>query len=371
MGDNNGRSGLISRRMTTPDTSKTQEERYEPLELAIYSRSPLGYWGTTIALFVFSMGSYALIATLTQRPPLIEFNEDGSWHADNVVYIAFVLSAIFTAAPAISENGRRYWERFAVEMAATVPEAAKPLALQFGDGRLSVKKRPIYRWLLVFGLIGALIQNAIIMVFMGATPLFYLGTVGLWFLLTSPLLYGMGLRAGYDVSREGGELKRFIREHVEIDLFHLDRLDIYGRIGLRAALSWMIMAAVLLLFVVDPRQIWAGLVGLGFAGAGALTIFTSAVRPVHDKIRAAKEAELQRIHEAMAEQRERALSGDSEAAGALAGLTDYEIWIQQRPEWPISPTVTLRFSLYVLIPVVPIIGSYLFENIADFVLLGG
>ena len=115
----------------------------------------------------------------------------------------------------------------------------------------------------------------------------------------------------------------------------------------------------------------AGLAGMAFATMGAIMVFTSAVRPVHDKIREAKAAELDRIHEAMAEQRERALAGDPEAAGALAGLTDYEQWIEKRPEWPLSPSVTTRLALYVLIPILPIIGSYVFELVADFVIARG
>ncbi len=348
-----------------------QDQFYEPFELAIYSRSPLGFWGTTLSLLLISVGSYALIATITQRPALIEIDANGQWYVESVVWIAFVLSMIFTTAPALSENGRQYWSRYTPEMAHSVPEAIKPLALRFGDGRLTVRTRPVYRLMFVIGGIIALVQNALILTFMETTPLAYLGTVGLWFLLISPLLYGMGLRAGYDVVREGRELKSLIRDHVEVDLFHLDRLDVFGSIGLRAAFSWMIMAAVLLLFIVDPSQIWAGLVGIGLAGAGALTIFTSAVRPVHDKIKAAKAAELARIHEAMAAHRDEALAGNGDAAAALAGLTDYEIWIQQRSEWPISPTVTLRFALYVLIPVVPIVGAYLFEKLADQIFMGG
>ncbi|MBR9825122.1 MAG: hypothetical protein GYB36_04870 [Alphaproteobacteria bacterium] len=356
--------------MRTLETSSPIEDRYEPLELAIYSRSPLGFIGTTLSLFLLAAGSFALIATITQRPPLIEHAADGSWQVDGLVWIAFVLSMIFTTAPALNENGRRYWLKYSPRIAENVPESVKPYALAFGDGRLPISKRHIYRILLLVGLIGSIVQNFIVMIMMEATPLFYLGTVGLWFLLISPLLYGFGLRAGYDVARESKELKALIRDHVEVDLFHLDRLEVFGTIGLRAALSWMVMAAVLLLFVVDPEQIWAGLVGMPLAGAGAFTIFTSAVRPIHDKIRAAKAQELTRIHEEMAKQREKALSGDSEAAGALAGLTDYELWIQQRPEWPISPGVTLRFTLYILIPVVPIVGSYVFEIAADILILG-
>ena len=50
---------------------------------------------------------------------------------------------------------------------------------------------------------------------------------------------------------------------------------------------------------------------------------------------------------------------------ALAGLTDYERWIEQRSEWPLSLSTGLRFAFYILIPLLPIIGSYAFERVAD------
>lgn len=361
----------MSRRMSEGPEKTESDERFEPFELALYRRSPLGFWGTTLALFLLAAGSYALISTLTQQPPLIEIRADGSRGLPDVAWIAFVLSLIFTAGPALTENGRQYWARFAPKVAETVAVEARTAALNFGDGRLPASTRQMYRLMALLGVLGGLGQNALIIVFQGAPVHLYLGSVGLWFVLVSPPLFAVGFRAGYDVAREGGALKKLIREHLEIDLFHLDRLNIYGSIGLRAALSWMVMAAILLLFLVDANQLWSGLIGVGFAVIGAVSVFTSAVRPVHDRIRAAKAAELERIHEAMAEQRERALSGDPEAASALAGLTDYEIWIEQRPEWPLSPGVTTRFAFYILIPVVPIAGSYVFEKFADLMIAGG
>ena len=40
-------------------------------------------------------------------------------------------------------------------------------------------------------------------------------------------------------------------------------------------------------------------------------------------------------------------------------------------EATVSAGVTTRFSLYVLIPVIPIIGSYVFEKLADQFVSGG
>lgn len=357
--------------MTSKPESKPGGERYEPYELALYRLSPLGYWGTTACLFLLAAGSCVLVATLTQRPPLIEINADGTRGVPDVLWIAFVLTLIFTAAPALSQSGYRYWNKFAPKIAETVRPEGRDEALAFGDGKIPAESRRTYQLMTVFGILTGIGLNVVIMLVQGATVSQYLTSIGIWFLITSPMLYATGLRAGYDVAREGRALKHLVREHLEVDLYHLDRLSVYGSVGLRSALSWMVMAAILLLFMVDPSQLLSGLIGMAFATIGAIMVFTSAVRPVHDKTREAKAAELDRIHEAMAEQRERALAGDPEAAGALAGLTDYEQWIEKRPEWPLSPSVTTRLALYVLIPILPIIGSYVFELVADFVIARG
>ena len=109
---------------------------------------------------------------------------------------------------------------------------------------------------------------------------------------------------------------------------------------------------------------------VGVSVLGGLFLLTSAVHPVHKEICAAKQAELGRIHAEMDRVRNRALAGDAEAASALAGLTDYEVWITNRPEWPVSSGVSTRFSLYILLPLLPILGSYIFEKIADQLVTG-
>ncbi|MDM7984947.1 MAG: hypothetical protein QUV02_10880 [Maricaulis sp.] len=317
---------------TRPDP---HTDRFTPIESLLYRHSPLGFWGTTLAVFTVSFGSFLLICQLTQRPAIYEIAADGSITFPSVVWIGFVLSMILTTALSLSENGTRLWKAVEADLILTLDAGGEAAAQALAAG-VPVSWRGRY------------------------LGFFFAGAAA-----------GLGVRAGVDVARESGELKRIVREHLVVDLYHLDRLHVLGRIGLRAALSWLLMAAVLLLFVVDPTQMLVGIVAVMISIAGGLIVFTSAVRPAHDQIRAAKAAELERIHDRMALLREPALAGDVEAASALAGLTDYEIWIEQRPEWPLSPTVAQRFALYILIPVLPIIASYLFEKAADLLLLGG
>lgn len=354
-----------------PETHTTPHpDRFTPIESLIYRHSPLGFWGTTIAIFLVSFGSFLLICQITQRPPIYEIAADGSMTFPNVVWIGFVLSMILTTALSLSENGVRLWRAVEEELVLTLNADGEHAARAFAAG-VPTSWRSRYLSFFFAGALAGLGFNVFMIVVNVGSFGLYVQSVGLWFLVFAPILYGLGVRAGVDVARESGELKRIVREYLVVDLYHLDRLHVLGRIGLRAALSWLLMAAVLLLFVVDPTQMVVGIIAVMIAIGGGLMVFTSAVRPAHEQIRAAKAAELERIHDRMAQLREPALAGDVEAASALAGLTDYEIWIEQRPEWPLSPTVAQRFALYILIPVLPIIASYLFEKAADLLLLGG
>jgi hypothetical protein len=365
--------------------------RFVNTEAVVYRRSPLGFFGTTLAIFLLAFGSFILIAELTGRPSMFEifdagalaemsethqqalsqrlsFQFDGRLYVlEQVAWIGFVLSMIFTAAIALAENGRQVWKSFEAQLIASLPTSGHADARSLTDGTPG-SWRKHYRVFFFVGALSGLIFNIFMMFANNANLWQYVQSIGLWFLIFSPLLYGLGLRAGVDVARESGEIKRLIHQHLEIDLFHLDRLQVYGHIGLRGALSWLIMAAVIMLFVVDPSQAWSAVITVILSGAGGVFVLVSAIQPVHQKIRLAKEAELDRVHAEMALCRDRALGGDATASSALAGLTDYEQWIEKRSEWPLSPSVTQRFALYVLIPVIPIVGSYVFERMVDQIL---
>ncbi|WP_203291128.1 hypothetical protein [Maricaulis parjimensis] len=365
----------------TENTPKTATEPgfFQPAEVHAYRLSPFGFRLTTLLIFAVLYGAYILIAELSSGPSLFETGPDGQVLLTRVAWIAIVLSLIFTAGTAFTENGMRLWALEADDLAAALGGAGAEEARKLPLG-IPVSWRGRYVILFLAGAAAGLGFNVFMILGNGFTISGYLGSVGLWFLLVSPFLYGIGFRAGADVARESGVLKAIIREHLEVDLFHLDQLEVFGRIGLRSARTWMIMAAIILLFLINPNapdelfatdQLGMTIPVVTASVLGGLFLLASALYPVHAKIRAAKQAELDRIHGEMAQMRDKALSGDAEAASALAGLTDYEIWVNNLREWPVSASVTTRFSLYILLPVIPIVGSYLFENLADRLVSGG
>lgn len=360
-------------------TGPEDRTHFEPFEMRLFRLSPLGPALTALAILVASYGSYVLISVLTQRPPVFVTGDTGGLVLVHVAWIAFVLSLIFTAGTTFTEMGQRVWAAETPAVLETVTPQGQEAARNLGRG-VPVRLRRRYASMFLVGGAVGLVFNAFLIANSDYSLLSYLGSVGLWFILFSPLLYGTGFRAGVDVARESGAIKHLIRNHLAVDLFHLERLHVFGRIGLRAARSWLIMAGILLLFLINPnqpnalfdaRQLWVTVPAICASVAGGAVVLTSALHPVHVRIREAKQAELDRIHAEMAAMRDRALAGDPQAASALAGLTDYEIWVNARPEWPVSAGVTTRFSFYVLIPVIPIIGSYVFEKLADQFVAGG
>lgn len=355
----------------SPDQTQILDPaRFTPVETAIYRLSPLGFRGTTLAILVVAFGCFALVAELTGRPHLGYLDGAGGWTWNSVSWIGFVLSLVLTAAIALAELEGRRWAVEQTSLRAAVDETGQ-------DDAAAICKGAPRSWLGIYriasgaGLITGILFNVYILMGEGISLLEYAQSIGLWFLFFLPWLFMFGFRAGISVARRRRELRQLILQHVSIDLYHLDRLDVFGRVGLRAATSWLVMAGVLLLFVADRSQLWIAIPCIGLAVLGGLVALTGALRPIQAKILAAKGAELDEVHRQMARARERAFAGDDAAASALAGLTDYEVWIERRPEWPISTSVTLRFGLYILIPVLPILGSYLFEKFADRIVYGG
>ena len=346
------------------------KERFTLLEARFFELSPLGFWPTLLAVFLFAFGSALAIAHFTQQPPILdEIGTSGVYRLEPVLWVCFVLSLILTAALGLAESGRRMWVRETRQLAAALKPEGEAAAKALVDGA-PANWRGRYTGFLIGGVLAGFGVNIAIMLAMGAPVGAYFSSIGLWFFLFSSPLYALGLRAGVDLARESGELRSVIRDHLHVDLLNLERLQVFGRIGLRGALSWMIMAAIMLLFVLDPSaeagseiNAIATLIALPLAGVGGTVIFISAVSPVRKAVQSAKTAEIEAIRVRISEERGRILDPQAETRGKLAELLAYQDWVEKRPEWPISAPVTTRFALYVLIPAIPWFGAALADRI--------
>lgn len=156
-----------------------------------------------------------------------------------------------------------------------------------------------------------------------------------------------------------------------VDLLHPEELVRCGRRGLRAAFLWIGGSSIASIIFVDQQFSW--LIGLVLAatvsvGTGA---FLLPLRGLHRRIRDEKDAELERVRDAIHRNRETLLGTDSEAAAAamrMPGLLAYEHRIASVNEWPIHTHEIVRFGLLMLLGLGSWLGGALVGHVVDFLL---
>lgn len=185
----------------------------------------------------------------------------------------------------------------------------------------------------------------------------------IWFTIFIPLSIGLLFRAFVSSQLSDGVMRRAAREGYRHDTLRPERSFVFGRLALRGALTWFLMAAIIMLFFVHGVGSIGAVLTAVVAIGGALSSLIGPLTAVRGEIRKAKETELDRLHAAMREARSGALNGDAGAAQRLGGLAAYEQAVRASPDWPVSAPVTTRFFLYILIPIVPWFGSAMAERI--------
>lgn len=160
----------------------------------------------------------------------------------------------------------------------------------------------------------------------------------------------------------------------ELDVLDLRHMRIFGRIGLRLALLWIIgMTLFSFLTLFDSASHRAAtLLGLG-AGtlltvAIASLAFVIPTRTIRQRIRLAKRMQLGSVDAKARRVRDAALTGDAAAYGRLADLLAYRAYVESVREWPIDTSMLLRFTLYLLIPLGSWVSGALVERLVDAVL---
>tara|TARA_R110002072_G_scaffold66640_5_gene164117 strand:+ start:215 stop:1276 length:1062 start_codon:yes stop_codon:yes gene_type:complete len=346
------------------DSTREIATRHHNLEGWVFAHSPLGFWATSLLLFAIPVACYMGLAWLTGFP-LLEVAADGTRRADGALVFALLLSTIFTAALSLAGAPARHNLQLRSDLALTLKDGMAAVddfaSAHDGDARRNILA-------IVVGLIVGLGINiypigAIVRTDIGD----YVRSPGLWFLIMSPILFILLVRAILAMRQEGPAVRALSRDQLIVDLDHPDRLHVYGRLALRNALSWLIFAAIGMAFLASGAS-WAGAIPI-MGGAILLAGFSflNAMRAVHDRIRDEKAHALDQVRIHLSELRDEAFAGDRTAMTALAGLTAYEARLEKLREWPVSAPVTTRFALYILIPAAAWIGAALAERLVAFV----
>ena len=152
-----------------------------------------------------------------------------------------------------------------------------------------------------------------------------------------------------------------------VDLLRPSALTPFARRGLRTAFQWIGGSSIASLILVNQGFSWpTGLVLVGTLGIGTFA-FLLPMRGLHRRLRAAKEAELERVHAAIERARDGLLNetGVSAEAVRMPGLLAYEQRIAATPEWPLDAPQIARFGLVVALGLGSWVGGAVIERLVN------
>ena len=315
-------------------------------EQALYRASPLGIWGTTLAIFLILLATFVVALAADRYAPFL--NNDHGWSLRPGVWPGCVLSLLIAVALGMQRYVRSRDCADEAELRAVLPECREyELRTYSAEGQRQL------RWATIFGVLAGAAPTlvAVPRALITTHPAMYF-----WFAVVDSLVGALFAR-GIVQSGRGTRTWAYGIEHgLTIDLLRIDSLSVIGRHGARNALIWFSVAAVIFLFLIGNNMDAATFVILLLAAAMGIWIFLSPMQLVHRRIRAAKQVELESIRREI--QRARAQAPQDPAAAAkLQGLLAYETRIETVREWPFDQPTALRVGAYVLIPAIPWFGQ--------------
>lgn len=315
-------------------------------EQTLYNISPLGTLGTTLAILLVFLGTFAAALAIDRYPPAA--HAASGWTLSPGVWPAFVLSLLVTVA-----LGMQRYVRLKDHDDDAVLETIMPGCREFEARMLDARGR---RGLRIATLLGAILGAGATWAFVPHSVIAAHPAMYLWFGLVQAVVTALFAR-GIVASARGAESWAFaIDNGLVVDLLRIDSLNIIGRQGARNALIWFSVAAVIFLFFIGNNMGWMTLAILALAAVMGLWIFIRPMERVHRRIRAAKQAELEAIRCAIAGAYAQA-SQDAAAAAKLQGLLAYEARIEAVREWPFDQPTAIRVAAFVLIPAIPWFGQ--------------
>jgi len=327
-----------------------QSDRKAYFEQRLFVLSPFGTFPTALILFIALVGSYAIVALL-QQTPAVAVTASGIAF-DGRTQSALILSLMLCTALFLQRYAR-VREREEREAFAAI--------LRDGDtqSRQLVSLTPPTQrlwWATGIGLVLGLGLSWALFTRGAATSLRSTPALMVWFTVVTTLLT-MSFTRGIELGRAGTRsARKMFDSHLQIDLLRIDNLSVLGRSAARHALIWFAVGAVACLFFVSGglTRFTVSLIAL-FAALGIGSFFGT-MEHVHQKIRAAKHAELERIRGQIDPLRT-AAANDPSAATRLQGLLAYETRVSQAQEWPFDQTTLVRVGASALILTVPWFGQ--------------
>lgn len=321
-----------------------------PATLLRFLVDRLRYPLTTIGVAVFGVLFSIFLLTGTFRPELqhqrIDVTESTGLSLLMSIlpaYLLMCLAAQVRGMPAVRDR-----------LHALLPASFRGLATRLDDGRLW--------WLgIALGLTFAYTSNINwpALSFSPADDRFWwsMGTAfGQFFLWgTVGLMLYMKLYNGVLMHRMG--------RRVSVDIFNLDRLNLFGRTGINDLLIVAGAMALTPLQSLDQEFHWDNYENAVLVGVpSAILLILLPTWAVHRRIAAAKRQQVALINDEI-DKLPKSLEPD--AVLGLNALLDRRHFVQQTRSWPMDLSTFSRFVLYVLIPPLAWIGAALVELLVD------
>jgi hypothetical protein len=314
------------------------------IEQKLFEISPLGTFGTTLAILVVLMGSFEALAFATGYP----LGDQLSFSVTEGAWPAFILSLLIAIALGMQRYNR-------LKDIADAPALQRVMHCDLSN--MAVDSPEALQRIMRSGFIGAFVGFAVSFVAVPDEVRVNHIPVFTWFAIVMALSGAMFARGATMTRISARGFAERIDRYLKVDLLRIDDLSVIGRSGARTALIWLSVAAVISLFFVSGHAPGLVIATMVFAAGMALWIFYRSLDHVHRRIRDAKRAELDRLRHAIAEARAQCVQ-DHTAATRLHGLLAYESRIEAVHEWPFDHLTIVRVAAYVLIPAVPAIGQF-------------
>lgn len=237
-------------------------------------------------------------------------------------------------------------------------------------GRLADSVRLLPGWLVAFAVFGLLVALAgpYIVPPVPETP-WHPSTWSpevTWHRILGPLVGVFGALLAYAILAMSGRMSRLAADLSKIDLFDLAPLLPFTQQGLTNALLLLgaVSIAGLMLLTETGFGFLALILGVpGLIAAGLALVLP--LRGVHRRIQQAKDEEIAWVDGEIRARRTALKDQPGARTGEFADLAAYRHLVADVQEWPISAAAYVRFTLYLLIPVISWAAAALVERVVD------
>lgn len=340
--------------MTASAAATPAPQRAALFETHLYAASPFPQAVTSILIAALVFGAFAGLSALHGDAVI------GPGGLEGDARVALILSLLLATALDLPERARRIWVHEADALKSTLAPAGASGVDGLGIGQPRAIAGSVWLWFAGGGALG-IGFDVLVLAGSDAGLKAHLNSPALWAFIVAPLLFGLGGRAVRLMSEDDRTIAALVAEHLVVDFADLDRLHVYGRVGLRTALIWLMMAGLVLAFLAVEASVAASAAAFALSVAAAVWSMLTVTRPVASRVDSEKGRALLSVRRDLVD----AAAMRESSPGRLADLTAYEAWLEKRPVWPVSAPVTRRLALYGLIPVLAWFGAAGAELVVD------